>query len=74
MSRSWLRASVCAAASAIDLSSQTGETISGRGGRHAVSIDCEVWAPQFVVGVGREQKMSGSGDDAPLIAWQSTQP
>jgi hypothetical protein len=74
MSRSWLRASVGAAASAIDFSSQTGNTISGRGGLHAVSMTCEVWAPHLVVGVGRERKLSGGGDDAQLIAWQSTQP
>lgn len=67
MSRSWLRASASAAASAIDFSSQTGNTISGRGGLRAASMTYEVWAPHLVVRVRRGQKLDGGGDDAQLF-------
>lgn len=67
ISRSWLRASVCAAASAIEFSSWTSETISGRGGLHVVNMIREEWVPHSVVGLEQERKLSDDGDDAPLI-------
>jgi hypothetical protein len=55
MSRSWLRASVGAAASAIEFSSRTGETISGRGGLHVVNMTREVRAPHQAASSGKNE-------------------